>query len=109
MCALLRVDDAATHDARHDGLMVEPAGAPCAVTLLLQRMDAKMDSLVTLVADVRRRMVALSDLPAQLQAGLKAIATDIKGVRSLVLAVRLWSRVWHTADEIMGFSCHSDQ
>jgi hypothetical protein len=51
-------------------------------------MNAKMDNLVMMVSDVKDRMVVLSDLPQQLQAGFKKLSGDIHSFRKMVLQVR---------------------
>jgi hypothetical protein len=60
-----------------------------------------MDTLVTLVTDVRDRLVPLSSLPAQLQAGFNRVSGEINSFRKMVLQVRVmstvsWVKTWST-------------
>jgi hypothetical protein len=50
-------------------------------------MDHKMDTLVTLVTDVKDRLVPLASLPAQLQAGFNRVSGEINSFRKMVLQV----------------------
>jgi hypothetical protein len=55
--------------------------------LPLQRIDGKVDTLLTAVKEVQDRMYTLEQLPEQLRAGFTRISGEISGVRRMVLAV----------------------
>jgi hypothetical protein len=50
-------------------------------------MNTKMDSLVTMVTDIKERTVALADLPQQLQAGFSKVSGEISSFRKMVMQV----------------------
>lgn len=53
----------------------------------LQKLNVKMDLVVSGISDLKERMVKLEDLPAQVKQGFKDVGGQISSFRKMVLQV----------------------